>query len=122
MNAVVQTAWVKPPAPAGKPGRKTARTVQGEVNPDTLTICDDPLPAHRARPGCKYEAKFRPLKIGQAIKCQPTDVNRVANALRKYLEASPALLVRSIRDYGDGKGRVWLVKADKPAGKPARVK
>lgn len=114
--ATVHSVWARTPTPP-KPGRKTARTVARAVDPDTMTICDDPMPAHRASPGCKYDATFGALKPGQAIKCQPDDVNRIANALRKYVEADATLVVRSIRDYGDGQGRVWLVKAAKPASK-----
>ena len=122
MNASVQTIWHKP-GQQPKPGRKTNRVAGKPVDPDTLTLCNDPLPSHRARPGCKYAAVFGTMKPGQAIKCGPDDVNRIANALRKHIETHAATLagclVRSIRDYGDGLGRVWLVGAPKPAAKVA---
>jgi hypothetical protein len=99
------------------------------VNPELLTICDDPLPAHRASLGNKYAPILRQLKPGQAIKCATADVGRVCGALRKWIDehGPKGASVRSCRDYGDGLGRVWLMAAvvdanAKPVVKPRTVK
>lgn len=83
------------------------------TDPSTLEICNDPLPSHRASCGNKYEATIKAMKMGQAIKCLPSEVGRVAGALRKFVENTKiAANVRTIKDYGDGKGRVWLMAAE----------
>ena len=82
------------------------------TNPDTLQICNDPLPAHRASKGNKYESTLKALKLGQAIKCKTEEVGRVAGAMRKWVEKHQIKAnVRTIRDYGDGFGRVWMMAA-----------
>lgn len=80
------------------------------TDPDTLTICNDPLPVSRASPPHKYEPLFAQLKPGQAVKCTPDEVGRVTSALRKWLtnHKKPGR-IRSIKDYGDGMARVWLL-------------
>lgn len=96
---------------------KNAKLVKDPVfrtNPDTLEICDDPLPSHRASAGNKYEPTLKKLKLGQAIKCLPAEVGRVAGAMRKYIENNKIQAnVRTIKDYGDGFGRVWMLAAEK---------
>lgn len=80
------------------------------VDIDQLSICDDPIPEHRAKPGGKYDALLSRLKPGQAIKCPSKDVDRIANAIKKHIEQRhPTCMVRSMRDYGDGMGRVWML-------------
>lgn len=51
------------------------------TDPDTLEICNDPLPSHRASAGNKYTPTLKALKMGQAIKCKPEEVGRVAGAM-----------------------------------------
>ena len=94
-----------------------ARPQQHMVDPAALQICNDPLPDDHwsvATPG-KYDAKFALLKPGQALRCASGETQAVARALRKYLAVRKLkhLAVRTMRDYGDGYGRVWLM----PAGK-----
>ena len=86
------------------------------TDPDTLEICNDPLPAHRASPGNKYAAILLVLKIGQAIKCKPEEVGRVSGAMRKHIDAHKIkATVRSSKNYGDGKGRVWMLAIEDAA-------
>lgn len=99
-----------PPAP---PAGQSARPKQHLVNPGALQICDDPLPDDYwsvATPG-KYDAKFALLKPGQALRCAIGETPAVAHALRKHLARRNIkhMAVRTVRDYGDGAGRVWLV-------------
>ena len=80
-----------------------------------MVICDDPLPTHRVIVGKKYDPLIRAMKMGQAIKCLPSEVGGVAGAMRKYIESKKlAAHVKTVKDYGDGKGRVWM-RADEPA-------
>lgn len=80
------------------------------VNLELLTICNDPIPTHRAQTEGKYDALLKSLKPGQCIKCPTTDVERIGNAIRKHIERHhPTCMLRSMRDYGDGMGRVWML-------------
>lgn len=80
-----------------------------------LSICDDPIPEHRASPEGKYDALLSKLKPGQCIKCPSSDVNRLANAIKKHVERKhPTCMVRSMQDYGDGLGRVWMLPRPEP--------
>lgn len=85
------------------------------TDPATIEICNDPIPSHRASCGNKYEAILSALKVGQCIKCQPAEVGRMSGALRKWVQDKKIKgAVRSMKDYGDGKGRVWLVAVTAP--------
>jgi len=76
-----------------------------------LQICKDPLPTHRASCGNKYAPIFEKLKHGEAVKCKPEDVNSVCNSLRKFIQMGGKTgSVKSMKDYGDGFGRVWLLQ------------
>lgn len=93
------------------------------TDPSTIEICDDPIPGSRASCGNKYEAIFSNLKIGQALKCQPIEVNRMSNGLRKWIQDKGIQgAVRSMKDYGDGKGRVWLLAVAEPKAALKSVK
>ncbi len=82
-----------------------------------LSICSDPIPEHRKLVGSKYDELFAKLKPGEAIKCPPGAAPaRIATSLRKYLERNKiAADIRTCADYGDGKGRVWLLNKPKAA-------
>jgi hypothetical protein len=101
-NPIIKTTWRS----------VVTKKQSAPLDPATLIVCNDPLPNHRKHPDNKYKALFSNMKVGQALKCQPSDVSRVSNALRKWVEVTPikGAVVRSIRDYGDGMGRVWMVK------------
>jgi len=81
------------------------------VDPEQLSICNDPLPNHRAKPGGKYDEILKNLKVGQCIKCPPADVGKITGALRKFIGEGGDVkgAIRSMSNYGDGMGRVWLV-------------
>jgi hypothetical protein len=97
-------------APKPMSTRKTDRPNNGHVDLDALTICDDPMPEYRALPAGKYDALLSKLKPGQCIKCPTSDVNRLSNAIKKHVERKhPTCMVRSMQDYGDGMGRVWML-------------
>lgn len=84
------------------------------TDPSMLEVCDDPIPAHRASAGNKYEAVLKTLKLGQCIKCAPSEIGRISSALRKYIAVNKNnATVRTIKNYGDGKGRVWMLAIEK---------
>lgn len=82
------------------------------ANVDSLTVDHDiPLPEHKVMPGNKYGDLFAKLKPKSSIGCEPADVGRVQNALRKWLEVNnkaDKFVVRSTKKHTDGRGRVWL--------------
>ena len=90
--------------------RKTMK--KPELSVDGLTVSHDvPLPAHRATPGNKYGALFAKLKPKSSIGCEPADVGRVQNSLRKWLEnngKADKFVVRSTKCDHEGRGRVWM--------------
>ena len=90
------------------------------VDAGKLSICDDPLPNHRALPGGKYDNLLKKIKVGQCIKCPTDDVAKVCGAMRKLVSTHNIKgSVRSMTDYGDGFGRVWLVAQPAKALKAA---
>jgi hypothetical protein len=103
-----QTAWI------GKPPNKKQVSY---VDPATLTIANDPIPASRAAPEAKYEGVFSRLKPGQCIVCESKDAAKIGHALNTWLERrKKSGDVRTTTNYpADGKGRVWLL--DKKAAK-----
>lgn len=93
------------------PGAKV-RSNTWHIGEDDLEICDDPVSTKRSYPS-KYEGIIKQMIPGQAIRCPPTQVNRVAGALRKYIiEHKWKANVKTTRDYGDGYGRVWLLSRE----------
>lgn len=78
-----------------------------------LKVCNDPIPSTRMVPN-KYATLFAALKVGQAIKCKPQETSSITAALRKWLKDGGFMgTVQCLRDYGDGMGRVWLVKKER---------
>ena len=89
--------------------KKTAKIAPVDVS--KLEICDDPLPSHRALPDHKYDAIFDKLKHGQCVKTEAGRADKVAQALRTYLKRKQKSgAVKAMSDYGDGHGRVWLLR------------
>jgi hypothetical protein len=100
----------KPKAPAGKP-----------IDLKLLSICDDEMPTERAKPVSKYEPLFSKMKIGQAIKCPAgSTAAKLANSLRTHADRHGIeCVIKTMSDYGDGFGRVWLLAKDAPKLKRA---
>lgn len=81
-----------------------------EIDIKSLVIVDDPLPDRKRAPKFKYDEVFKRMKFGQAIKCKPSEVGKVDQALRGYLRRHNVDgRVKSTKDYGDGLARVWLL-------------
>jgi hypothetical protein len=95
----------------GKPRRKNAKSTA--IDPSTLVVCNDELPAARAKVAeHKYDELFNSMKPGQALKCETKDVGRISGAMRDYIDRHKLRdhIVRSTKDYeGTGTGRVWLL-------------
>ena len=95
-----------------------------QVDPAKFETCDDPMPNGRQVGDGKYEANFKTLKPGKALKVPSHMANKVATALRKYIETNNLPCVaRSTKHYpgdtSDQRGRVWLMAAPKPVLKRA---
>lgn len=107
MNQPVKTTFVNNRHPI------TGAIMHPKAQPldiDKLTICNDPLPVHRARPGGKYDELLKNIKVGQCIKCAPDDIGTISSALRKWIDQhNIKATTRSMKNYGDGMGRVWMV-------------
>lgn len=76
-------------------------------------ITSDPLPVSRTLPEGKYKSIFDNLKPGQCLKIPAAEIGRVSNALRKHIEThldKSKFAVRSVKNYGDGMARVWLIE------------
>lgn len=99
--------------------RRAMPRTMSRIDPQKLSIANDPMPGHRATPN-KYAELFSRLKPGQCIVCEGMQAGKIACALRKYVaEAGKSNIVRSTGRYDDGKGRVWLLAA--PAARAARA-
>ena len=122
--------WIYEAGPQLKPvnvpvfQRADAKKTRGELDPASLVICDDPLPAGRASPGAKYVPVFSAMKPGQAIKCKPEEVARVGHAMRKWITKNklPYIFRLQTRYHADGMGRCWLLPAPEKAEAGPKLK
>lgn len=115
-----KTTLVQPLWPAAKTkGKKTeAGTVrQAQIDAgEELVITNDPPPRTTLGPrSSKYVDRFEKMKVGQSLACSKEKTGVVASAMRTWLKRTGRddLSVVSMSDYGDGKGRVWLVAKNK---------
>lgn len=98
-------------------GLASARKSNGRpktIDPDLLVVEHDyKLPKGRMVEG-KFDALFRQMRPGSAVKCEPSEVATLCNTLRKAIQAEkyPALagcVVRQVTRAPDGRGRVVAV-------------
>ena len=78
MNNVVQTKFV------GKNPFMPKRAVK-EVDITTIRVTND-KPKKRVARNCKYDGIFKDLDIGKSLSCKSEDCDRVAQALRGYIQ------------------------------------
>lgn len=97
---------------AAWPGKPLEPRQMKPIDLNTLEICNDPLPEHRAKAALKYEALFSGLTPGQSIKCESADTGKLAHALNTYIKSKKieGVKVISCKRYTDNKGRVWLIQ------------
>ena len=74
-----------------------------------------PLPGGRSAADGKYHKQFSLMQPGSCIRCEASETNQIANALRKSIERNryPNLkgcVVRSAARCEDGAARVWAIK------------
>jgi hypothetical protein len=92
------------------------------TDPNALVICSDPLPEGRASSGCKYQSLFEKMTMGQCVKCSTNEVGRVSGALKKWASMQvQGGSVRSMKNYGDGMGRVWWLPAKAETSKSKSI-
>jgi hypothetical protein len=92
-------------APASKPVKENTRT-------QIIDVCIiDEVPPPKLGPVNKYDGFFTKLKPGQAIKCDPKDVHRIADGLRRRAKvAGVDWKLATIKKHpSDGMGRVYRV-------------
>ncbi len=97
--------------PIQEPPMATQKTQQRR-SPPTFEICSDPIMQKRAPSGV-YAKALASMKPGDCIKCSTEDVGKISNAMRDLVAGNKAmagLCIRETKDYGDGMGRVWLIK------------
>lgn len=86
------------------------------IDPDMLAISDDEFTGQRSSPEGKYDTIFVKMKPGQCLKCEPTESQRLAQALRNWIEnrkLGAKYEVRSMQKYHtDQRGRVWLLEKE----------
>lgn len=84
---------------------------------DALEITNDPV-ISRMRFGSRYDAIFERLKVGQALKVPSAATSSVSDSLDRWIRRNGKtdLTTRRVSDYGDGMGRVWLVRKERQRG------
>ncbi len=75
MSNVIQTTFA---------GKSPFRVVK-EVDITTLRVTSD-KPKKRTARFYKYDPIFKDLDIGKSVSCQPEDCDKVAQALRSYIQ------------------------------------
>lgn len=108
----IPTPWdgLKP-----QPGASKKRPPSVQMRSDELVPCNDPPPTSTLGPrSSKYTKIFESLPVGRGLKCDIGKTGPVANAMRTWIKKTgrKGVGVISVSDYGDGKGRVWLVKLE----------
>jgi hypothetical protein len=101
MNNVIQTTF------AGKSpfGKKTK-----EVDITTLRITSD-KPKKRTTRFYKYDFIFKDLDIGKSLSCKPEDCDKVAQALRAYIQrTNKTWLVKGQMYYTKTTARVFVLE------------
>ena len=88
---------------------------KASIDPDLMAVEHNaPPPTQRMSAEGKYHALFSLMKPGSCVRCEPGEINTVAHALKKKIEAGkyPALKGLAVRaaKCEDGHGRVWARK------------
>lgn len=112
----------KPAAPPAAPEKRKPPKVYESIRIEELSLCDDALPEGRAKPGSKYDALFSDaVKTGKTIKTPGGAAASVSNLARTWLKRNghPNKTTRSVGNYGDGLGRVWIIN-ETPAAKTGK--
>ena len=109
------TAQKKPTAKPAKPAPKlSAAQASARIDPDKLVISDMPFPGRTVSLVSKYAAKFATLPVNHRLVCESQDAPAIAGSLKQWAEKhKPGHIARHLRDCGDGKGGVWLLKDEK---------
>jgi len=118
-----------PHNPFGASATPAAQAAEApDLDPTALEICNDPMPEKRICAESKYAAKFRAMKIGQALKVHPDHVHTVTNSLRKWLRekkvTAHVVSTKTYPDCPDNLGRVWMAAGlpePKATKKPAKA-
>jgi len=93
------------------PFPKAAKKRSEPVDASMLRVeHNQPLPTGVRLVKSKYDELFSQLKAGSCVVCESEEINRISNALRKYLQTrNKPLMVRAVTRCDDGHGRVWAL-------------
>lgn len=100
----MKTAWTK-----DSPYKQKRK----DVPADSLQIEDTPWPGVIRSTASKYQHLFEAMRSGQCIACNSSESSAIAAAMRKHFKSrgrNP--IIRTQSKCEDGKGRVWLIRAD----------
>lgn len=79
---------------------------------DSYAIVRDSPDKTRSGRAKKYAKTFATMEFGDAVKCRPDEVASIASALRRFIVDNKLVAhVKSVSDYGDKMGRVWMLKS-----------
>lgn len=104
--------FAAPPAPPAPAQAKREKPVNLPVDFSQLSMSNDPLPAHKqsAKRMSKYAPMLERMKAGECVKCPCENVVHLVKSMSRLINKHyPGYMLRSVMDYGDGMGRVWLL-------------
>lgn len=92
---------------------KAPRKVKNQTNtidPDFLKVEHSTKVEAKRMPVGKYDELFSQLKYGSCVVCESDEVDRIASALRKWLNrhGKHGVAKRNTR-CRDGKARIWML-------------
>lgn len=102
--------FAAPPAPPAQAKRE--KPVNLPVDFSQLSMSNDPLPAHKqsAKRMSKYAPLLEKMQAGECVKCPRENVVFLVKSMSRLVgKHYPDYVLRSVMDYGDGMGRVWML-------------
>ena len=96
------------------PGKPTPRSKQPRkpIDLTMLSMCSDPIPEHRRVENkmSKYAPLLKRMHAGECIKCPSNQVTTIVKSIVRVAKRHyPNHELRSMSNYGDGMGRVWML-------------
>jgi hypothetical protein len=96
---------------------RRAVKVYEAISVTDLSLVNDKIPQSKRQPGSKYHALFNDcIKTGKAIKTPAGAASTISNIARTWLRRQGLeATIRSVGNFGDGSGRVWITATEKRA-------
>ena len=99
-----------PVKPATQP--KAKKQPRKPIDLTLLSLCSDPIPEHRRVENkmSKYAPLLKRMHAGECIKCPSNQVTTIVKSIVRVARRHyPNHELRSMSNYGDGMGRVWML-------------